>query len=81
MRIEVDGVIDALQPEVPPRLDVRDLHGVADGLHVAGRRPRLRPEERRHAGAQQVADCNGGEKRFVSEGGFLNLDAWATEPS
>ena len=52
MRVEVDGVVVALEAEVPARLDVRDLHGVADRLHVAGRGPRLRSEERRHAGAQ-----------------------------
>ena len=52
MRVEVDRVVVALQSEIPPSLNVRDLHGVADRLHVAGRGPRLRPEERRHAGAQ-----------------------------
>lgn len=52
MRVEVDGVVVALQSKVPSSLDVGDLHGVADRLHVAGRRPGLRPEERRHAGAQ-----------------------------
>ena len=55
VRVEVDGVVVALEAEVPARLDVRDLHGVADRLHVRRRRPRLRPEQRRHAGPQQVA--------------------------
>ena len=55
MGVEVDGVVVALEAEVPARLDVRDLHGVADRLHVRRRRPRLRPEQRRHAGPQQVA--------------------------
>ena len=34
MGVEVDGVVVALEAEVPARLDVRDLHGVADGLDV-----------------------------------------------
>ena len=55
MGVEVDGVVVALEAEVPARLDVRDLHGVADRLHVRRRRPRLRTEQRRHAGPQQVA--------------------------
>ena len=57
MGVEVDGVVVALEAEVPARLDVRDLHGVADRLHVRRRRPRLRTEQRRHAGSQQVAHC------------------------
>ena len=32
--IQVDGVVISPDPEVPPGLDVRDLHGVADGLDV-----------------------------------------------
>ena len=57
MGVEVDGVVVALEAEVPARLDVRDLHGVADRLHVRRRRPRLRTEERRHARPEQVAHC------------------------
>ena len=34
MRVEVDRVVVALQSEIPPSLNVRDLHGVADGLDV-----------------------------------------------
>ena len=57
MGVEVDGVVVALEAEVPARLDVRDLHGVADRLHVRRRRPRLRPEQRRHARPEQVTHC------------------------
>ena len=57
VRVEVDGVVVALEAEVPARLDVRDLHGVADRLHMRRRRPRLRPEQCRHARPQQVAHC------------------------
>lgn len=57
--IQVDGVVVSLQAVVPPRLDVRDLHGVADGLHVAGRRSRLRPEQGRHTRSQEVAHYSG----------------------
>ena len=32
--IEVDGVVLLPLDKVPPGLDVRDLHGVADGLDV-----------------------------------------------
>jgi hypothetical protein len=37
--VEVDGVVVPLDEVVPPRLNVRYLHGVTDGLHVAGCRP------------------------------------------
>ena len=53
---EVDGVVVALEAVVPAGLDVRDLHGVADGLHVGRGRARLGPEQGRHARAEKVAD-------------------------
>ena len=56
MRVEVDGVVVLLEAVVPPRLDVRDLHGVTDRLDVARGRAGLRTEERRNPRAEEVAD-------------------------
>ena len=55
MRVEVDRVVVLLEAVVPARLDVRDLHGVADGLDVARGRAGLRAEERRNPRAEEVA--------------------------
>ena len=56
MRVEVDGVVVLLEAVVPARLDVRDLHGIADRLDVARGRAGLRAEERRNPRAEEVAD-------------------------
>ena len=56
MGVKVDGVVVSLEPVVPPSLDVRDLHGVANGLDVAGRRSGLRPKQGSHSRPQKVAD-------------------------
>ena len=57
MRVEVDRVSLLGELVVPPRLDVRDLEGVADGLDVAGRGRRLRAEDAHDAVLQGAADC------------------------
>ena len=43
-------------PGVPSCLNMRELHGVAHGLDVAGGGARLRPEQSRHARLQSLAD-------------------------
>ena len=43
--IQVDGVVISPDPEVPPGLNVRDLHGVADGLDVGAGGSRLGTKE------------------------------------
>ena len=53
--VEVDGVVVSLDQVVPPRLNVRNLHGITDGLNMAGGRPRLGTEQTRHTRLQQVA--------------------------
>ena len=58
MRVEVDGVVIALQSEVPPSLDVRDLLAVTDGLDVVGSEGGGRTEQGSHALAETVAHCN-----------------------
>ena len=45
VRVEVDGVVLLPLDEVPPGLDVGDLHGVTDRLDVGAGGPRLRTEE------------------------------------
>ena len=68
MRIQVDWVVISLQPVVPAGLDVRDLHGVADGLHVAGRGAGLRAEKGSNSWAEKVADW----KRIGINGTYYN---------
>lgn len=59
MWVEVDEAAFPAETVIPARLQMRDLHGVADGLHVARCLPRLRPEDGGHAAAQQVTHCTG----------------------
>jgi hypothetical protein len=49
VRVEINEAALAAQPEVPAGFQVRDFHGVADALDVAGGLRRLRPENGRNA--------------------------------
>lgn len=55
VRVEVDETALPSEPVVPTCLQMRNLHGVANALHVGGGVRALRPKNRRHPASQQVA--------------------------
>lgn len=65
VRVQVDGVGVAGQPEVPSVLYVRHLEGVTDGLHVGRGLARLGPKDCRHARLEQGANCGQGRPKLV----------------
>lgn len=77
VRVQVDQAALASQPEVPPGLEMRDLHGVANALHVTGRLRRLRSEDGSHAGPQQVTHWN--NSRDVVMYRTCELVQWGTQ--
>lgn len=58
MRIEVDEAALPSEPIVPACLQMRNLHGVANALHMRGGVSALRAKNRRDSAAQQVAHWN-----------------------
>lgn len=57
MGVQVDKTALSSQTIVPTGLQVRDLHGIAYGLDVAGRVSRLGTEDSGDAAPQQMTNC------------------------
>ena len=54
--VEVDGVVIPLGEEVPPGLNVGNLHGITDGLDMAGSGTRFWSKQGSHTRLQQVTN-------------------------